>query len=250
MSRSSLRCLVGGTWVAVALATPVSRGAAASGDPAPGPVVRVTIAELNASNQKIAAAYRALVTMWTNELGRVGTRFVAPRIARYENTVRTSCGVMHTDNAEYCADNNTIYFDDVFVAGMAKLAANALGTDGDMAGIGIIAHEMGHAVALQLGHDSRSSYENESTADCLAGAFARQADRDGSLEKGDVEEAFYGMSLAGDPTPEPTGNPRMDRLVERQIARQSHGTKEQRTENFRSGLDGGPRACLAELGGR
>src|SRR5438105_3633643 len=96
-------------------------------------------------------------------------------------------------------------------------------------------------------HEGRSSYENESTADCLAGAFAKQADRDGSLEKGDVEEAFYGMSLSGDPTPEPTGNWRHDEMVQRRIALQSHGTKEQRTENFRSGLNGGPHACLAEL---
>ena len=31
-------------------------------------------------------------------------------------------------------------------------------------------------------HRSRSSYDNESTADCLAGAFAYQARRDGLLE--------------------------------------------------------------------
>ena len=47
-----------------------------------------------------------------------------------------------------------------------------------------IAHEMGHAVAIQLGHASRSSYENESVADCLAGAFAKHAQGDGSLEAG------------------------------------------------------------------
>ena len=74
---------------------------------------------------------------------------------------------------EYCPNNNTILYDEVFVAGMAKTASNALGTDGDMASVGVIAHEMGHAVAMQLGHASRSSYQNEATADCLAGAFAR-----------------------------------------------------------------------------
>jgi len=122
-----------------------------------------------------------------------------------------------------------------------------LGTDGDMASVGVIAHEMGHAVAMQLGHISRSSYKNESTADCLAGAFTQQAGRDSSLEKGDIEEAFFGMSLAGDPTPEPTGNARYDAMIQARLARESHGTKEQRTENFRAGLVGGARACLAEF---
>ena len=93
----------------------------------------------------------------------------------------------------------------------------------------------------------RSSYRNESTADCLAGAFTQQAGRDSSLEKGDIEEAFFGMSLAGDPTPEPTGNARYDAMIQARLARESHGTKEQRTENFRAGLVGGARACLAEF---
>ena len=82
-----------------------------------------------------------------------------------------------------------------------------------MTGIGIIAHETGHAVAMQLGHRSRDSYENESTADCLAGAFAYQAKRDKTLEDGDMEEAMFGMELAGDPVPQATGNERYDAMI-------------------------------------
>src|SRR5437588_667196 len=102
-------------------------------------------------------------------------------------------------------------------AGLGRIRAACLGPTGS--------EDRGHAVAMQLGHESRSSYENESTADCLAGAFAEQAGRDKSLEKGDIEEAFLGMSLAGDPTPEPTGNARYDAMVQAKLARQSHGTK-------------------------
>jgi len=127
------------------------------------------------------------------------------------------------------------------------MAAHQLGTDGDMTGIGIIAHETGHAVAMQLGHRSRDSYENESTADCLAGAFAYQAKRDKDLEDGDMDEAIFGMELAGDPTPQATGNERYDAKIARQIARQSHGTKEQRVQNFEDGARGGPGACLEEF---
>ena len=152
---------------------------------------------------------------------------------------------MQPNNAAYCPRENTIYYDEVFVAAQAKAAALQLGTDGDMAGIGVIAHEMGHAAAIQLGYSSPVVYENESVADCLAGAFARHADENGSLEPGDVDEAFFGMAAAADPTPELTGNRRIDRRILTRAALLGHGTREQRMENFRVGLDGGTRACLA-----
>lgn len=210
--------------------------------------VRVTPADVTWSNQKVAAAYGALIDMWTKDFNQIGERFNAPHIARYTGTVRTPCGIIQANNAQYCSAANAIYYDEVFVAGMSKMAAEQLGTDGDMTGIGIIAHEMGHAVAMQLGHRSRDSYENESTADCLAGAFAFQAQRDKTLEAGDREEAIFGMSMAGDPEPETTGNVRYDAMIQRRIARQSHGTKDQRVRNFSEGFSGGPGACLEEFG--
>lgn len=209
--------------------------------------VRVTAADVQWSNQKVAEAYGALVDMWTQDFKKIGERFVAPRIARYTGSARTSCGVISPNNAQYCSAANAIYYDEVFVAGMAKLSASQLRTDGDMTGIGIIAHEMGHAVAMQLGHRSRDSYENESVADCLAGAFAHEAKRDGTLEDGDMEEALLGMEMAGDPVPQATGNERYDARVARMIARQSHGTKEQRVQNFQDGFRSGPSACLDEF---
>lgn len=209
--------------------------------------VRVTPADIQWSNQKVAGAYGALVDMWTTDFQKIGERFVAPRIVRYTGAARTACGVIQPNNAQYCSAANAIYYDEVFVAGMAKYAANQLRTDGDMTGIGIIAHETGHAVAMQLGYRSRDSYENESTADCLAGAFAYQAKRDKTLEDGDMEEAVFGMELAGDPVPQATGNERYDAIIARRIARQSHGTKEQRVQNFQEGVRGGPAACLDEF---
>ena len=234
---------------ALSLAVPGSALLAATPAPGPGstPRVEVTERDVTASNQKIAAAYAALVQMWTNDYRQIGERFVAPRIARYDRSVMTACGVIRPENAQYCPNNNTIYYDEVFVAGMAKLASRALGTDGDMAAVGVVAHEMGHAVAMQLGYHSRDSYENESTADCLAGAFAKQSQRDGNLEAGDIDEAFFGMSLAGDPTLESTGNRRIDAIMHARLERQSHGTREQRMANFRTGLNGGAGACLDDF---
>ena len=220
---------------------------AAHDDPAATAALRVTERDVAASNAKAAAAYEDLVGLWRGELGRIGARFVAPALVRYRVAAGTDCGVMRAGNASYCAADNTIYFDEVFVAAQAKRAAAATGADGDMAGVGIIAHEMGHAVAAQLGAVSRVPYENEATADCLAGAFARHADEAGSLEKGDVDEAFFAMAMAGDPEPQLTGNRRLDRPIVLRASLLGHGTYEQRTENFRSGMEGGAGACIEEL---
>ena len=217
---------------------------AGPGDDAP---VMLTLDDINASNAKAGAAFSALATMWSGEFDRIGERFTVPRLVRYRGAVNTRCGVMAPSNASYCYNSNTIYFDDVFVATQAKLAGTELGTDGDMTAIGIIAHEMGHAVAMQLGFHARDSYGNEAVADCLAGAFTRQAGTDGSLEDGDIDEAFFGMKAAGDPTPEYTGNARMDRRIQRALARGAHGTPEQRLANFKNGLEHGPSGCLDEL---
>ena len=211
------------------------------------PTIVVTAADVAASNTKVKMAYDDLIAMWTTQFTKLGERFAVPDIARYRSPIRTACGVMDRNNAGYCPTDNTIYYDDVFVAAQAKMAAREVGTDGDMAAIGIIAHEMGHAVAMQLGHDSRISYQNESVADCLAGAFAQRAEHAGTLEKGDVEEAFAAMARAGDPTPELTGDQRTDQRILARMAVRGHGTREQRMQNFRSGLSAGAGACLPEF---
>jgi predicted metalloprotease len=186
--------------------------------------------------------------MWSADFERIGARFAPPRLVRYRGAVRTgACGVMGSGNAFYCPGDNAVYFDEVFVAAQAKRAGHEVGTDGDMTAVGVIAHEVGHAVAIQLGHASPFTYENEATADCLAGAFARRAGQDGSLEPGDVDEAFYGMYMAGDPSPQLTGNRRIDRRILARAALMGHGTYEQRMANFRAGLQGGAPACLAEF---
>ena len=237
----------------VALALSLGVGAAPSANLYAEPtlphdgIIRVTSEDVDASNEKVRAAFADLASMWAADFTRVGERFAVPRLARYRSAIRTPCGVMQRNNAGYCPANNTVYYDDVFVAAQAKQAGRELGTDGDMAAVGVIAHEVGHAVAIQLGHESRIPYQNEAAADCLAGAFARHADSQGALERGDLDEAFFGMATAGDPEPELTGNARIDRRIAARAAMAGHGTREQRMANFRGGYETGAGACLAEL---
>jgi predicted metalloprotease len=235
----------------VSFALPASTALAANPLPDPVPpspansIAELTERDVAASNLKIRAAYADLAAMWRTSFSEMRERFATPRLLRFRGPVRSACGVIQPNNAAYCPTENTIYYDEVFVAAQAKSAALELGTDGDMAGIGVIAHEMGHAVAIQLGFTSRVAYENEAAADCLAGVFAKHADHAGSLEEGDVEEAFFGMAAAGDPTPELTGDRRVDRVILRRAARMSHGTREQRMDNFRAGLERGADACFS-----
>jgi predicted metalloprotease len=209
--------------------------------------VTVTENDVAASNRKISEAYTALATMWTNDFRQMGRQFAVPRLYNYRGNVRTSCGVMTRNNAAYCAGNNAIFFDEVFVAAMGKSAARKLGTDGDMAGIGVVAHEMGHAAAMQLGYASRTSYDNEAVADCLAGTFVRRVQQDttlGRLDPGDLDEALEGVAAAGDPEVELSGNARVDARRQAMLRRMAHGTADQRVANFRTGLNKGIRGCL------
>jgi predicted metalloprotease len=234
----------------LALPTPAVSATSLPVEPSrPARVTDITEGDIARSNAKVRMAYADLSAMWSSDFAQIGERFAVPRLLRYRGAVRSACGVMQPGNAAYCPRDNAIYFDEVFVAAQAKSAAREIGTDGDMAGIGVIAHEMGHAVAIQLGYGSPVVYENEAVADCLAGAFARHAGRNGSLEDGDVDEAFFGMAAAADPTPELTGNRRIDRRILARAAAMGHGTREQRMENFRVGLEGGGGACLADLRG-
>ena len=233
--------------LALSLSVPASTTAPTVAPTAPEPPITISIRDVDASNAKVRDAYGALISMWSEEFRDRGERFSAPRLVRYRRPSLTSCGPVAPSNASYCPNDNTIYFDDVFVAVQAKAAGQALGTDGDMVAIGIVAHEVGHAVAMQLGYHSRRSYDNESVADCLAGAFTNWADQRGSIEEGDIDEAFFGMAAAGDPTPQPTGDRWIDARNAARLNRQAHGTREQRMANFRTGLEGGPGACLPDL---
>ena len=232
--------------------TLVPRVADASGVPVLSPVrvsgaTGVTDADIAASNRKVGQAYQALLAMWSERFASLGAHFAAPGLLAYRGAVRTSCGVMHADNAAYCTARNAIYFDESFLARLSGAASRQLHTDGDMAAIGVIAHEMGHAVVSQLGADSRIPYENEAAADCLAGAFTEQSARDGSLEPGDLEEAFFGLAAAGDPTPQLTGNRRVDERIVTRASLMGHGTRDQRLANFRTGYDRGAGACVSAL---
>ncbi len=91
---------------------------------------------------------------------------------------------------------------------------------------------------------NKISVLNELQADCLAGVWGHNMNRQGILEKGDLEEALNTASAIGD-----------DRLQKQSMGRVvpdsfTHGTSRQRLTWFRRGFDSGdPGQCNTFAGG-
>ena len=118
----------------------------------------------------------------------------------------------------------------------------------------MLAHEVGHHVQTVLGisgkvrqMQSRGSKQQanqlsvrmELQADCLAGAWAKSADRDGLLEMGDVQEGLGAAAAVGDD--------RIQQMSGRGYVNPetfTHGSAAQRQEWFTKGFQtGDPDAC-------
>jgi predicted metalloprotease len=195
---------------------------------------RVTAGDVRDTVNKVNAAQRIFERSWAQIFN--GADYVGPRLVAYVNPIRTPCGAMYTDNAGYCPMSNTIYYDPVFLAHLTRTASDELGSDGDYAAVVALAHEWGHAVALQLGIEHRLPVLNEAVADCLAGAVTRQLDQDGYLDPGDLDEARFTFSILGD-------HPGV-----RMSDSRAHGDSQTRVTQFTRGFNEGLSACTRRMG--
>jgi len=147
----------------------------------------------------------------------------------------------------YCPADQGIYLDPGF---FDDLQARYGAQGGDFAQAYVIAHEYGHHVqhltgdserAQQLGAEGEQSgsVRLELQADCYAGVWAANAQSSGlTFDDTDIVEGLSAAAAVGD-----------DRIQERSAGRVdpeswTHGSAEQRSTWFRTGLDAGdPRAC-------
>jgi predicted metalloprotease len=158
---------------------------------------------------------------WQREFVVRGWEYTSPnRVEGYTRRIRTACGRSVPNNAFFCRESNSIYYD-------TRLLQSEFNDIGNFAPTVIVAHEWGHSIQLQRGifRSVRSTLRLEQQADCFAGAYVRDADARGVLSEGDVQEA---LDLFGD-------------MPGRS---QTHGTRRQRIAAFQKGLDGGVDACL------
>jgi predicted metalloprotease len=173
-----------------------------------------------------------------------------PVLQLFEGQVRSRCGdATAASGPFYCPADNTVYLDTSFFHSLER----RFGAPGDFAAAYVIAHEVGHHVQNLLGRLGRVQQEQQSLspaarnelqvrvelqADCYAGVWANRTQRQGLLDQGDVEEAMRAAAAIGDDT--------LQRRSGREVVPESftHGTSEQRSRWFMTGLrSGNPRDC-------
>jgi predicted metalloprotease len=158
------------------------------------------------------------------------------KLVLFRRSVRSACGVATAAVGPfYCPGDSKVYIDLAFYDELRR----RFGAPGDFAQAYVIAHEVGHHVQnlLGLGHEGGSTVPIELQADCLAGAWGRDANARGLVEVGDLEEALNAASQIGDDT--------LQRKAGHEVQPDSftHGSSAQRVANFRKGYDDGPHAC-------
>jgi predicted metalloprotease len=184
--------------------------------------------------------------VWTEKFQALGGNYDPPTLVLFSGYVQSACGMAQAAMGPfYCPPDQKVYIDLSFFEDMDR----RLGASGDFAQAYVIAQEVGHHVQHLLGiadkvtrarmqaseaEANALSVRMELQADCLAGAWAKNADdsRD-ILEQGDIEEGLNAASAIGD-----------DRLQKRSrgyVVPESftHGSSEQRVRWFTRGLESG-----------
>lgn len=169
--------------------------------------------------------------------GREIRGYEPARLTLFRNSVGSACGTATSAVGPfYCPLDKKAYVDLAFYEELA----NRFGAPGDFAQAYVIAHEIGHHVQNlrgALGRGEVSSIETELQADCLAGAWARDAQARKVLEIGDIDEALNAAAQIGDDT--------LQKKTQGYVQPETwtHGSAKQRSGSFRKGLDGGIAAC-------
>jgi predicted metalloprotease len=171
---------------------------------------------------------------WEKQLpGYSGSKMVL-----FRRGVRSACGTASTAVGPfYCPIDRKVYIDLSFYD---ELRAR-FGAPGDFAQAYVIAHELGHHVQNltdRLGaRGNREQIGIELQADCLAGAWAKDAEARGLIEVGDIDEALNAAAAIGDDT--------LQRKSQGTVQPETwtHGSAEQRSSAFKKGYQGGAPAC-------
>ncbi len=176
---------------------------------------------------------------WARAFATAGIPYTAPTVVAVDAPIESACGWFDpaAGPGAYCPIDQTIYdaasWRDQLVAGGAEFAW-----------LTVIAHEWGHHIQGELGlrksdepDDGAVTYgiDLELQADCLAGAYAGDADARGLLAPGDLAEAQAISFLFGDSPLVPADQPG------------AHGTHDQRASAFMNGYEGGMSGCGVEV---
>ena len=163
--------------------------------------------------------------------------YTVTRLTLFRQAIDSACGTATAAVGPfYCPLDRRVYIDLTFYDELRE----RFGAPGDFAQAYVIAHEVGHHVQNQkglLGRGEVSSVEIELQADCLAGAWGKDAQARGILDVGDVDEALNAAAQIGDDTIQRKTTGRV------QPETWTHGSAAQRSSSFKKGFAGGMHAC-------
>jgi len=150
------------------------------------------------------------------------------RVIAYEREGEIDCGgqALGRNNAAYCSAGDFIAYD-------VNWAFGAFRQIGDAFIFYLLGHEYSHAVQLRLGVQAQFTIQQELQADCMAGAYIGDLQRQGrlSLQPDDTRELADGLEAVGDDSGQPW------------FAEGSHGTARQRTQAFANGYQDSLEPC-------
>lgn len=189
--------------------------------------------------------------VWSAIFKNSGRTYQAPTLVLFSGITQTDCGMGQSQAGPfYCPRDQRVYLDLSFYDEMA----GKLGAQGDFAFAYVVAHEVGHHIQTLFGTSQKVlaarqqaseavsnalSVKLELQADCLAGVWANQTDKQKQvLEQGDIEEAMNAAAAVGDD--------RLQKAAQGYVVPESftHGTAAQRAQWFRTGLQtGDPNQC-------
>ncbi len=166
------------------------------------------------------------------------------KLVLFRDQTESACGTAETATGPfYCPGDEKVYID----LGFYDELRQRFGAPGQFAQAYVLSHEMGHHVQKLTGIEAKVrqaqeqnpseanalSVRMELQADCLAGVWAKSTEQRGLLEAGDADSALGAAAAVGDD--------RIQRMAGRRVNPETftHGSAAQRTQWFRTGMEGG-----------
>ena len=200
-----------------------------------------------AEGQFVSVVLADTEQIWTKVFKeQLNAKYTPSTLVLFKDATRSACGgASEATGPFYCPTDKKVYLDTGFFTTLHQ----RLGADGDFAAAYVVAHEIGHHVQDELGilakanqirqqvsqeESNAISVQIELQADCLSGIWAREAAQTlGTIERGDLEEAVNAARQIGDDTLQRNAGQRpMPHTF-------THGTSEQRSRWFMTGLQSG-----------
>jgi len=225
-------------------------GSQQQSQPAPGSAK--TQAPPDQMRELVSAVLGSSEVQWKEIFAAAGKAYQAPTLVMFSGATQSACGFAQSAMGPfYCPNDQKVYLDTAF---FQDLERRFRGCDAGSKGCQfsqayVITHEIGDHVQnllgilprvqqLQRGMDKAEANQLqvrvELQADCLAGVWAHHAEEKWRfIEPGDVESAMQTASAIGDD--------RLQRQTQGYVVPDAftHGSSEQRTRWFMTGLKSG-----------